>query len=74
MIHSTKVLQMVPLHWLKGCQSSRCEMSLNEIFYWTTKSKLKVFYDLLKETNLANVAVLFKESFCVDSGKIDFTI
>ena len=32
----------------------------------------KYYSNLVRETNLANVAVLFLERFSLDSGKIDF--
>ena len=41
----------------------------------THKVQIKKYYrNRVKEANLANVAVLFVESFSLDTGKIDFPI
>ena len=38
---STKIAQMVLLHWRIGRQSSRWEMSLNDTFSWTADPNSK---------------------------------
>ena len=52
----------------------RIVLSRNLLLIPKSKLKKKYYRNLVRETNLANVAVLFVGSFSVHSGKIDYPI
>ena len=65
MMLSTKISQMVPLHIIKGAARAvdlKCDVFKQNLLL-NLNSKLIVIQIFVRETNLANVAVFFVESF-----------